>query len=511
MQDLISLGMQGVNASYKALNVTGHNINNVDTPNYSRQQVVQQNSAISGVQISEVRRIYAQYNASSLQESTSNAGKWQAYLTASGGIDNLLGKIDNGLNAAISDFFSSVNQVSQNAGDLTARDLLLNSAQNLAAKFNELHTQINEQENSLQTEISGKTAGANALIKQIAELNKQISQNPSNEDLDAREQAIEQLSNLVAIKVTQKGDKCSVYAASGAALVNDDNCHLLNLSDNKITVGKQKLPLNDVGGALGGLLAAQENLISDAKQNLGQLAQKISAEVNNQLKQGVDLNGDLGISLFSDLTNIAAKDAARMFKVTLTDPKKLALAGSLNVSLNNSKVQITPNINNLNQDLIKQLPLTIKVIDANKYQILNVNNKVIKQDNIKDNKIILNDDISFNIKGELNNNEEFKINITSKNSNDNNNALKIAKLQNNINNKANNISHNIGVKINNANNQLKISTNNLNKYIELREVISGVNLDEEQANILKFQQYYDASAQIIKTAQTTFNTLINVI
>jgi flagellar hook-associated protein 1 len=49
---------------------------------------------------------------------------------------------------------------------------------------------------------------------------------------------------------------------------------------------------------------------------------------------------------------------------------------------------------------------------------------------------------------------------------------------------------------------LKQSTNN-------RDSLSAVNLDEEAANMIKFEQYYNASAQIIKVAQSLFDTLIN--
>ena len=44
-----------------------------------------------------------------------------------------------------------------------------------------------------------------------------------------------------------------------------------------------------------------------------------------------------------------------------------------------------------------------------------------------------------------------------------------------------------------------------------RESLSGVNLDEEAANLIKFQQYYTASSQIIKAAQETFNTLLSAL
>ncbi|WP_311197415.1 flagellar basal body rod C-terminal domain-containing protein, partial [Pseudomonas protegens] len=42
-----------------------------------------------------------------------------------------------------------------------------------------------------------------------------------------------------------------------------------------------------------------------------------------------------------------------------------------------------------------------------------------------------------------------------------------------------------------------------------RDSLSGVNLDDETGNLVKFQQYYTASSQIIKAAQETFSTLIN--
>lgn len=42
-----------------------------------------------------------------------------------------------------------------------------------------------------------------------------------------------------------------------------------------------------------------------------------------------------------------------------------------------------------------------------------------------------------------------------------------------------------------------------------RDAISGVSLDEEAANLIKYQQYYTASSQIIKAAQSIFSTLIN--
>jgi flagellar hook-associated protein 1 FlgK len=44
-----------------------------------------------------------------------------------------------------------------------------------------------------------------------------------------------------------------------------------------------------------------------------------------------------------------------------------------------------------------------------------------------------------------------------------------------------------------------------------RESISGVNLDEEAANLVRYQQAYQAAAQVIATAETLFDTLLNAV
>jgi len=49
----------------------------------------------------------------------------------------------------------------------------------------------------------------------------------------------------------------------------------------------------------------------------------------------------------------------------------------------------------------------------------------------------------------------------------------------------------------------------LKQATDNRDSLSGVNLDEEAANLIKFEQYYNASAQIIQVARSMFDTLIS--
>ncbi|MCT6976553.1 hypothetical protein M1734_24080, partial [Salmonella enterica subsp. enterica serovar Yoruba] len=50
-----------------------------------------------------------------------------------------------------------------------------------------------------------------------------------------------------------------------------------------------------------------------------------------------------------------------------------------------------------------------------------------------------------------------------------------------------------------------------NQAMSAQQSVSGVNLDEEAANMVRYQQAYQASAQVISTAQTIFSSLISAI
>ncbi len=69
---------------------------------------------------------------------------------------------------------------------------------------------------------------------------------------------------------------------------------------------------------------------------------------------------------------------------------------------------------------------------------------------------------------------------------------------------------NVGMYVRGTDIQLTAQTNVYDQVWSQRESFSGVSLDEEAANLIKYQQAYQATAQIIATVQTMFQTLLNV-
>jgi flagellar hook-associated protein 1 FlgK len=69
----------------------------------------------------------------------------------------------------------------------------------------------------------------------------------------------------------------------------------------------------------------------------------------------------------------------------------------------------------------------------------------------------------------------------------------------------------IGVRAQSANYSATVSTNIAQNAEKDRTGISGVNLDEEAAKLLQYQQAYQASAKMIQIAQSIFDTLIQTL
>ncbi|WP_426235097.1 flagellar hook-associated protein FlgK [Pseudomonas sp. TWP3-2] len=118
--------------------------------------------------------------------------------------------------------------------------------------------------------------------------------------------------------------------------------------------------------------------------------------------------------------------------------------------------------------------------------------------------------------------ETFTMNLTGAASSDNRNAQSLVALQTkqtvdtgtaskgiSLTDAYNKLVTNVGTKAAQSKSDNTATSAILTQAKGARDSLSGVNLDEETGNLVKYQQYYTASSQIIKAAQETFATLIN--
>ncbi|CAD0266539.1 flagellar hook-associated protein FlgK [Pseudomonas veronii] len=358
---LLNIGMSGLNAAQGSLSVLSNNIANANTAGYSRQQTTQSASASnqyggvfigSGTTLADVRRVYNEFLDAAYQNSTSLNSDAKAYADQVSAVDKTLSDKTTGMSSVLSAFFSAVQTAAANPSDTSARQVLLTSAQTLSNRFNSISSQLNQQKESINGQLSTMSDQVNQLTSSIASLNKQISQVQGSTNtapanlLDARNEAVRSLNELVGVTTSEKNGVFSVSTGSGQSLVLGDQSNSISAVPSKSDTSQYTIELNvgggtsvDLGnvlsgGSIGGLLRYRSDALMPAINDLGRIALATADTVNNQLGQGLDLNGDFGTSLFKDINSATAiaqrsqgavgNSSAGNLNVSIADTSKLS-------------------------------------------------------------------------------------------------------------------------------------------------------------------------------------------
>ncbi|MGY4662712.1 flagellar hook-associated protein 1 FlgK [Pseudomonas chlororaphis] len=350
---LLNIGMSGLSASQTSLMTTGNNIANADTAGYSRQQTVQGSKASnqygnvfigSGTTLADVRRVYNSYLDAQLQTTTSLNSDAAAYLGQITPVDKLLSDSGTGITGALTKFFASMQNVNAKPADDASRQLLLSDAQALSNRFNSVSSQLNEQNANINGNLSSMADQVNKLAATVAQLNQKISEVSSgggmpNDLLDARNETLRQLSTFVKVDVSERGSSVDLYLGSGQPLVVGNTSSKLEVVAGKTDPTRSSLQLNrgsstiDVtsvvtGGEIGGLLRYRNEVLDPAMNELGRVALVIADQVNSQLGQGIDKNGEFGAALFNNINS-----AALISQRSIANGNNSAGSGNLDVTI----------------------------------------------------------------------------------------------------------------------------------------------------------------------------------
>ncbi|WP_339548150.1 flagellar hook-associated protein FlgK [Pseudomonas sp. RA_35y_Pfl2_P32] len=353
---LINIGMSGLNASQAALATVGNNIANANAAGYSRQQIIQ-NSAGSqqvggvfigtGTTLADVRRVYNAYVDAQLQTTTSLNGDAQAYLDQIGAVDKLLSDKNTGVSAALGSFFASLQTAAGAPGDMSARQLLLTNAQTLSNRFNAISSQLTQQNDGINSQLTTLASMVNQHTATIASLNQQITQastsgSTPNNLLDARNEAVRSLNELVGVKVQEHDGVYDISMGTGQTLVTGNTSNTLSAVPGKTDKSQYSLQIDYpqssievtsvvTGGKMGGLIRYRNDVLAPAINDLGRTALVVSDAFNKQLGQGLDANGEFGSSLFNNINSPQA-----ISQRSLATSGNSAGSGNLDVTIGDS-------------------------------------------------------------------------------------------------------------------------------------------------------------------------------
>jgi len=332
-----SIGLSGLNAAQKALDVIGNNIANAATEGYHRQRIEmspayssQQGSVLigGGVEISGITRMIDSLLEQEILRQQSFSGQISREFTALRTIETTFGELssEGGLSAAIDEFFNALQNLSAHPAETIWQNQVITSAETLANQFRTLSECLSALETQIRLEAENTTAQINTMITQIAELNDNIERTEiigavANNLRDQRDQLINELSKLIAIETQEReygvvdvsiaGLPAVVGAATAELEVGLREQGMLGLS----MVGALNYDTDVQGGQLGGLITLKNSILAEIRNDLDSLANAIIQQVNKYHVQAVGSEGS-----FTELRGwqMASEDLAD-FEPPVTD------------------------------------------------------------------------------------------------------------------------------------------------------------------------------------------------
>ncbi|QCZ32000.1 flagellar hook-associated protein FlgK [Escherichia fergusonii] len=547
MSSLINNAMSGLSAAQAALNTASNNISSYNVAGYTRQTTImaQANSTLgaggwvgNGVYVSGVQREYDAFITNQLRAAqTQSSGLTTRYEQMSK-IDNLLSSETNNVSTSLQGFFTSLQTLVSNAEDPAARQALIGKADGLVNQFKTTDQYLRDQDKQVNIAIGASVDQINNYAKQIASLNDQISRLTGvgagaspNDLLDQRDQLVSELNKVVGVEVSvQDGGTYNITMANGYSLVQGSSARQLaavpsHADPSRVTVayvdataGEIEIPEKLLtSGTLGGMLTFRSQDLDQSRNTLGQLALAFADAFNKQHQAGFDATGAKGEDFFAIgkplvLSNTQNNSDAAIKAEVINGSQVLATdytitwqgAGKWQVTrlASNTSFTVEPDTaGNVEFDGLK-LTFSGTPKDNNSFTLKPVSDAVVNMD------VKVKDESQIALAQEAGAGDS-----------DNRNGQKLLDLQSNGKTVGGAKSFNdayatLVSDVGNKTATLKTSSTTQNNVVtqlsNQQQSISGVNLDEEYGNLQRFQQYYLANAQVLQTANTLFDALINI-
>ena len=545
MSSLINSAMSGLSAAQTALNTVSNNISSYNVAGYTRQTTIlgASNSTLTGcgwvgngVYVSGVQREYDAFITNQLRAAQNQSSGLTTRYQQMSKIDDVLSDTTNSLSANLQDFFKSLQTLVSNAEDPAARQTVLGKADGLVNQFKTNDQYLRDQDAQVNTAISTSVDQINNYAKQIANLNDQISRLTGvgagaspNELLDQRDQLVSELNKIVGVDVTvQDSGTYNISIANGYTLVQGSNASQLAAVKSSADPARTTIAYVDTAagnveisekqittGSLGGLLTFRSQDLDQARNTLNQMALAFADAMNTQHQAGFDANGDAGGKLFdfgspAVLSNGKNTGSASV-TATMTDSTKVQ-ATNYKVEYNGTDWTITR--------LSDNTSFTAKPDASGNLSFDGLNVKISGSADNKDsfivkpvNDVIVNMDVAIS--------DESKLAMASakgSGESDNTNGQKLLDLQSaklvggnkTFNDAYAALVSTVGSTTASLKTSSETKVNVVTQLTKQQQSISGVNLDEEYGNLQRYQQYYLANAQVLQTASTLFDALINI-
>ncbi|MCP4633582.1 MAG: flagellar hook-associated protein FlgK [candidate division Zixibacteria bacterium] len=443
-------------AQQYAMNIAGHNIANVNTPGFTRQDMILEssvplsiypNTVGTGVQITEIRRLRSIFLDTQMYKENRELGSWQTLDKTWNHIEMIFNEpSETGLSQILSDFWASLQDLSDSPENSAAKNAVKEKASMLITTFHHLDTQLRDLKDTLDVDIQQSVTQLNGYATQIANLNKQIVQleitgSSANDLRDQRDFLVEQASKIVNIRTLENSNGSVNVFVGAMALVDYDQTIEMETTTTytsgspytSIVWSANQRDVSISGGELEGLIEARDVSIPENLNQLDELAAQLVASINSVHSTGYTIDGMTGINFFNPDGTTAAS-----------------------IGLSQDIINNANNIATSKDEAAGDNTIILEILDLRKQSLM--------------------DDGRATFEGFY------------------------SSMIGTVGTRAQEAS--------NMNNNQQLLVNQLEFH---RQSLQGVSLDEEMTKLISYQHAYDAAAKVISTMDEALTTLINMV
>ncbi len=548
IMSMFDLGRSGLNANQTALSVTSNNISNVNSEGYSRQSVIMQaansiewrgHSLGRGVGDINIKRQFDNFIYYQIIGQSSSQGEKYASERSLSYIERVFNEAQGfGLSSSMEEYFNAWQDAATNPEGMAQRTSLLVKAQSFVNTVKQMEGDIEDTLKFMNDEIGDVVKQINVLTKNIAIVNGKImdqeagNTKTANIFRDQRELLIKELAEFTDIGWYENDDgSVSIMAGRGsivAGLNSYDMSTAMNLEGDRdiYNAAGTKITSFFSEGQLGGYISTRSDIRANPLYDLRKMAASIINQTNIIHYAGYGLDSTTTNDFFNNLTVYTRDDTTggAVANVTATVP----IATRANVTLDEYDIVFTAADTFELRDHATGLAVvpapgtTTHIAPGPTVFTYNGIEMTISGATVAGDTFFVSP-IEQVIKN-------FTVSVTDFNKvaassaaatlpGDNSNALSIvSKYESTITNLST-VSYNdyyaeivttVGALTQSASDSLAFEENLLFELNIRRDSVSGVSLDEEAANLIRYQRAYQASARIIKMTDELLELLVNL-
>jgi flagellar hook-associated protein 1 FlgK len=463
MSNTISIGLSALAAAQTGIATAGKNIANAAVDGYSRQKIVQGQEAGQGegTTVTDIQRVFDSFLSAQQNAAQSSSSKLQVQYNQVQMINDYLADSSVGIAPALQDFFNSLQDISVAPKDITARQSFLNSASGLVASFNDAQSLLESISVNIDKQIANSTQSINTIASQVAKINATIlvaqaqggttSISTLNDLYDKRDLLITQLSKITNVKVVNNNNIYDVFIGNSQSLINSTNVNTIAVVQTPGQASPYKIQFT-----------VNKQVVELSSSDMS----------GGELQGNIDFKADTLTKIQNAIGKIAFGLATQ---VNTINSQGFTLTGAAGQP-------------------VFSLP-TVDESTANPYK-----------------------NVASNIKLLVSNVNDIAASGINNNFGDNSNILKIVALQSakaldgvvSYTEAYAQIVSLIGSKTR----ELSLTNASADTILKHAQTAlqndSGVNLDEEAADLIRYQQAYQAAGKLIEISKTMFDTLMQL-